>query len=315
MPDQSKTTPLSTQDQDLTPPGGGLPIEPGYPRKAVTIRTIRSLVERGEKFASLTCYDATTARWLERSGIPLLLVGDTAAEVILGFKRTIDMPLDILIALTAAVKRGAPNTMVMADMPFLSYHESNSQAIHNAGRFLTEGNADVVKFEMDSSFAPLVMQLTRAGIPVCAHVGSKPQQAALSGGYGSSGRTADEAAQVVADAVELERAGAVMLLVEAVPDEVTERILSQTKAPLIGIGAGTRCHGQILVLQDLLGMTEQPPRFAEAVAGLGPKITEAASEWMRRVSEGSIGGHRYVMDEAQADRFRIQDAHRCRTDR
>jgi 3-methyl-2-oxobutanoate hydroxymethyltransferase len=281
-------------------------IEPGFPRKAVTIRTIRGFVERGEKFASLTCYDATTARWLEKSGIPLLLVGDTAAEVILGFKRTVDMPLDFAIVLTAGVKRGAPNTMVMADMPFLSYHESDAQAIHNAGRFLTESNADIVKFEMDKSFGPLVEQLTRAGIPVCAHVGSKPQQAALSGGYGSSGRTAAEAGEIVADAVALERAGAVMLLVEAVPDEVTQRILDETKVPLIGIGAGTRCHGQILVLQDLLGMTEAPPRFAEAVAGMGPKITEAASQWMQRVSEGSIGGQRYVMDQDEAARFRNQ---------
>ena len=291
--------------EDVKPVDSGA-IEAVSPPRPITIKTIRRRVARGEKFAALTCYDATTARWLERAGVPILLVGDTAAEVILGFDRTVDMPLDIAVALTAAVKRGAPNTMVMADMPFLSYHESAAQAIRNAGRFVTEGMADVVKFEMDGSFGGLVERLTRAGIAVCGHVGSKPQQAAVHGGYGSSGRTAEEAEQIIQDAVTLEQAGAVMLLVEAVPDEVTERILIETSVPLIGIGAGTRCHGQILVLQDLLGMTDKPPRFAEPVEHFGTRLTEAAREWIRRVSAGTIGGQRYLMAAEEAERLRIR---------
>jgi 3-methyl-2-oxobutanoate hydroxymethyltransferase len=276
------------------------------PTLPVTLRTIRRMVAAGEKFACLTCYDATNARLLERAGVPVLLVGDTAAEVILGFDRTVDMPLDVLIALTAAVKRGAPNTLVMGDMPFLSYHVSEAEAIRNAGRFVTEGSADVIKLEMDASFAPLVEKLTRAGIAVCAHVGSKPQQAALSGGYGSAGRTADEARRIIQDAVALEKAGSVMLLVEAVPDEVTERILAETKAPLIGIGAGSACHGQILVYQDLMGMTDSPPRFAEPSASLGEQIVEAARTWRDRVSRSQIGGRRYQMDPDEARRLRIR---------
>ncbi len=122
----------------------------------VTIRVLRDFAARGEAFACLTCYDATTARWLERAGVPVLLVGDTAAEVILGFDRTIDMPLDVLLALTAAVKRGAPRSMVMGDMPFLSYQADEAEGIRNAGRFLTEGRADIVKVEADESFAPLI---------------------------------------------------------------------------------------------------------------------------------------------------------------
>ncbi|QYK46793.1 MAG: 3-methyl-2-oxobutanoate hydroxymethyltransferase [Phycisphaeraceae bacterium] len=273
-------------------------------RPAVTIRTIKRMALAGEKFSCLTCYDATTARWLERAGVHILLVGDTASEMILGFDRTIDMPLDVLLALTAAVKRGAPNTMVMGDMPFMSYQADESSALRNAARFLTEGRADAVKIEADASYAPLVSKMARAGIPVVAHVGSKPQQAMLSGGYASKGRTAEEAAQVVLDAVALERAGAIMLLVEAVPDEVSAEILARTSVPLIGIGAGVACHGQVLVLHDLIGLTDAPPRFAASVASLGAAIEEAGKEWVERVAASRIGGMRYTMKPGETQRLR-----------
>ncbi len=264
-------------------------------RKAVTLRTIARMAQRGEPFACLTCYDATTARWLQRAGVPVLLVGDTAAEVILGFDRTIDMPLDVLLALTAGVKRGAPQTLVMGDMPFMSYQADRAEAIRNAGRFMTEGLADVVKIEADASFAPLIAEMARAGIPICGHVGSRPQRVALTGGYTAAGRTPSEAIAIVEDAVALERAGCVMLLVEAVPDEVTARIMEETSVPLIGIGAGTACHGQVLVIQDLLGLSETPPRFAEPVASMGEALMTAAREWIHRVSSRRIGGERYAM--------------------
>ncbi len=256
----------------------------------ITIRTIRKMVAAGERFAALTCYDATTARWLERAGVHVLLVGDTAAEMILGFSRTIDMPLEVLLALTAGVKRGAPRTMVMGDMPFMSYQADEASAIRNAGRFLTEGLADIVKLEVDASFAPLISKMTRAGVPVCAHVGSKPQQAALIGGYSGAGRTPEEAQRILADARALEDAGAVMLLVEAVPEALGNELVRGAGVPVIGIGAGTAPQGQVLVLQDLLGLTEKPPRFAEPTAHLGPILIEAASEWVRRVRAGDPGG-------------------------
>jgi 3-methyl-2-oxobutanoate hydroxymethyltransferase len=249
----------------------------------------------GEPFACLTCYDATTARWLERAGVHVLLIGDTAAEVILGYDRTIDMPLDIALALTAAVKRGAPNTLIMGDMPFMSYQADEAQAMHNAAKFLTEGRADVVKIEADSSFAPLIARMARAGLPICGHVGSRPQRAALSGGYGSAGRTPAEAQQIVDDALAMEQAGCVLLLVEAVPPEVTDRIMARTSLPLIGIGAGTACHGQVLVLQDLVGMTDAPPRFAARSANLGLALQQAGEDWVRRVSQRAVGGHTYTM--------------------
>ncbi len=257
----------------------------------------------GEVFSSLTCYDATTARWLERAGVHVLLVGDTAAEVVLGYESTIHMPLDVAVALTAGVKRGAPNTMVMADMPFMSYQADDGDAVRNAGRFLTEGLADVVKIEADASLAPLVGKMARAGIPVCGHVGSKPQQVGLTGGYSSAGKTAAAAARIVEDACALEEAGCVLLLVEAIPPEVAELIVKKTKAPVIGIGAGPGCHGQILVLQDLLGLTDWQPGFAPPVVHLGEAIRDACRDWVKQVSRREATPHRYVMAPGEAEKL------------
>lgn len=268
--------------------------------KPVTVRTLRRMAREGEAFACLTCYDATMARWLRRAGVHILLVGDTAAEVVLGFPSTIHMPLEIALALTAGVKRGAPTALVMGDMPFLSYQGDENEALRNAGRFMTEGLADVVKLEVDASYAPLVRKLARAGVPVCAHVGTRPQQAALRGGYGSSGRTPEEADRIVADAVEMERAGAVLLLVEAVPPEVAERITKATRTPLIGIGAGDGCHGQVLVAQDLLGLTDWQPSFARPLGDLGEQVRRTAAEWVDRVARHESTSHRYTMIDGNA---------------
>lgn len=276
------------------------------PRRPVTLRTIRKMARQGEPFACLTCYDATTARWLEAGGVHVLLVGDTAAEIVLGYDSTIHMPLDIAIALTAAVKRGAPRTMVMGDMPFMSYQGSADEAMVNAARFLTEGHADIIKIEADRTLAPLIERMTRAGIPVCAHVGAKPQQVGLTGGYSSAGRTPADADGVVADAIALEQAGAVMLLVEAVPPQVTERILEQTSVPLIGIGAGPAPHGQILVVQDLLGLTAWQPGFAQPVADLGERIRDAAETYVERVSQRQVTEYRFEMKPNEPERSKTK---------
>lgn len=268
------------------------------PKAPVTLKTIRRMVRDGEPFACLTCYDATTARWLERAGIHLLLVGDSAAEVVLGLPSTVHMPLDVLLALTAAVKRGAPGTLVMGDMPFMSYHASPDDAMKNAGRFLTEGMADIVKLEVDASMAPLVERMTKAGIPVCGHIGYRPQTVGLIGGHASAGRTPFDAERIIRDALTLEEAGCVMLLVEAVPPEVGMKLVEQTNVPLIGIGAGPAPHGQIIVLQDLLGLTDRQPPFAQAVVSLGPKVQEAADQWRQRVSRREVTQHAYSMRPA-----------------
>lgn len=265
----------------------------------ITLRTLQRRRTSGDRFTCLTCYDATTARWLQRAGVEVLLVGDTAGEVILGLPGTIHTPLDFLVTITAAVKRGAPLAMVMADMPFMSYQADEREALHNAARFMTEGTADVVKLEVDRSFAPLVAKMARAGIAVVAHIGSRPQLTKLRGGYGSVGRTAAEARAVIDDAVALADAGASVLLLEAVPMEVAERVVARTTLPVIGCGAGPACHGQVVVLQDILALTDWQPSFAQPIANLAAPLVSAAQKWVERVRRNDLGIHPYRMTPAE----------------
>ncbi len=272
---------------DPTPTGSG----------PVTLRTINSMVRQGRRFACLTCYDAVTARWLARAGLPVILVGDTAGEMVLGHDHTIFADMDLMIALTAAVRRGAPEVLLMGDMPFMSYQASDAEAMHNAARFLTQGRADLVKLEADASLAPLIRRMSAAGIPVVAHVGSRPQLTKRAGGYRAAGRTRAEADRILDDAAALEDAGAVMLLVEAVPAEVAADIVARSALPVIGCGAGPACHGQVIVLHDLLGLTDWQPKFAQPVTNLGRQIQDAAAEWMRKVDAADLGEHPYHMVE------------------
>lgn len=261
------------------------------------------MADAGEPFACLACYDYTMARWLAAGGVHLLLAGDSGAEMALGLPGTIHMPLDFAVRITAAVKRGAPGCVVMADMPFMSYQAEDAEGVRNAGRFMTEGLADIVKVEVDGSQAGLIAKMNKAGIPTCAHVGSHPQRAALSGGYSSSGRTAAAAERIVLDAVACEEAGAAMLLVEAIPEAVTRKILERTSVPVIGIGAGQECHGQILVAHDLLGLSDWQPGFAKPEASIGEQIRDVAVQWTRKVSERSSSAHRYEMRPGEIERF------------
>ncbi|MBA4119091.1 MAG: 3-methyl-2-oxobutanoate hydroxymethyltransferase [Isosphaera sp.] len=277
----------------------------------VTVAGLHRMTRRGDRFACLTCYDATCARWLARAGVHVLLVGDTAAEMVLGHARTIDMPLEVLLALTAGVRRGAERAgagsvvpLIMGDMPFMSYHLSEDAAVSNAARFMLEGRADVVKLEVDAAHAGLVRRLTRAGVPVCAHVGSRPQRAALSGGYSAAGRTEAEAEAVVGAARAMLDAGAVMLLVEAVPDGVAERVVGAAEAaggvPVIGIGAGPSPRGQVLVMHDVLGLTDRAPAFAEPLAALGPLMEGAARQWVQAVVLGNVKASPYTAKAPEA---------------
>lgn len=253
------------------------------------------MMVEGRRFACLTCYDAITARWMERAGLPMLLVGDTLAEMVLGHDQTYYADMDISVALTAAVRRGAPSVMLMADMPFMSYQADDAEAMRNAARFMTQAGADLVKLEVDRSFAPLVEKMARAGIPVVAHIGSRPQQTKLSGGYHSVGRTPGDAMRLIADARALEAAGAVMLLIEATPAEVTREIVAGATIPVMGCGAGPACHGQVIVLHDLLGLTDWQPKFAQPVANFGQDLVKAVKTWMDKVDRNDLGEHPYTM--------------------
>jgi len=284
-----------------TRPPQSQPDQGGGPRSPVTLATLRRMAALGEPFACLACYDAMSAMWCARAGAHVLLAGDSAAQVALGLPRTIDMPVEVAIHMTAALRRGAPGVFVMADMPFLTYHTSEADALKNAGRFMIEGMADCVKLEADASFAPVVRAMTRAGIPVCGHIGLRPQSVGLDGGYKAKGRTTGEIERLVADAVALEEAGAVLLLIEAAPEEATRAVLEATKAPLIGIGAGEACHGQILVLNDLVGLTPDPPAFVNPTGALGAGLESAVREWVGRVASRSAGGRRYTMRKETSD--------------
>ncbi len=273
------------------------PAPPNPPR--ITIRTLRQWMRAGQPFAMLTCYDATTAGWLWRGGIRTALVGDTAAQMILGHDSTLPVSMDFMVEITAAVRRGAPNMFIMADMPFGSYQCGDDQAMHNATRFLKEAGADAVKLELDISHAPLVRRMAAAGIPVVAHLGSRPQQVRAKGGFASAGRKQVEAELIVEASRTMLAEGATMLLLEAVPAEVSARVVDLatsdqrgTIVPVIGCGAGPACHGHVVVLHDLLGLTDWQPPFIRPVAAMGEQLADAAGKWVELIASG-----RYLRDD------------------
>jgi 3-methyl-2-oxobutanoate hydroxymethyltransferase len=272
----------------------------------ITYRTLARWAAEGRSFACLTAYDAITARWLARGGVPVLLVGDTAAEMVLGHRGTIHAPLEFMLQITAAVRRGAPSVYLLGDMPFMSYQASPDEAMVNAGRFLTEGLADAIKLEVDGRDAPLVERMARAGIPVVAHIGCRPQQVKLAG-YRTAGTTAEDARRMIDEARRLEDAGAVMLLIEAAPDEVSARVVEAASVPVIGCGAGPSCHGQIVVTQDLLGLTDRQPSFARPMRDLGRELATFAADWSRRVEARDLGEHPYAMEPGELERLDAGD--------
>lgn len=276
------------------------------PQDRFTLSHLHQQVSRGEKIAMLTCYDATTARRLWRGGVRMLLVGDTAAEMVLGFDQTIHAPLDFMIQITAGVRRGAPGALVMADMPFMSYQASASDAVTNAGRFMTEGMADLVKLEVGPKQVDLVERLAVAGVPTVAHIGSRPQQVKLTGGYRSVGKTHEQAKILVQLAGEMAQAGAVMLLIEAVPAEVAEAVVEAVDIPVMGCGAGAACHGFVVVVNDWLGLSDWQPKFAQPAAQLGIAITEAGAQWVARIADGRYPGtdHPYRMLAGEAEKMK-----------
>lgn len=272
------------------------------PLHRITLRTLRRRARERQPIAMLTCYDATTARWLRRGGVDCLLVGDTAAQMILGHDSTLPVKMPFMVELTAAVRRGAPDAFIMADMPFGSYHCGPDTAMRHAVRFMSDGGADAVKLEVHDELAPLVRRMSLAGVPVVAHLGSRPQQVRATGGYHSAGRTKEEAERIVKSAQGMLAAGAAMLLLEAVPNEVSQQVVKLAEAadplvPVIGCGAGSACHGHVIVLQDLLGLSDWQPPFAPPVTDLGQRIADAAAKWAEQVHSRRYlaQDHPYVM--------------------
>jgi 3-methyl-2-oxobutanoate hydroxymethyltransferase len=263
--------------------------------RRVTTKDLAAAKERGEKWPMITAYDALTAGLFDAAGIPVMLVGDSAAMVVYGHDSTIPVTVDELIPLVAAVVRGSQRAMVVADLPFGSYQESPQQALATATRFMKESGAHAVKLEGGERVLPHVELLTSAGIPVMAHLGLTPQSVHQFGGYRVQGR--GEAGQrLILDAKHMEQAGAFATVLEVVPADLAEAVTRAVSIPTIGIGAGPNTDAQVLVWQDMMGLTPgKPPKFVKQYADLRTVMTDAVQTWAGEVVAGTYPGpeHEY----------------------
>jgi 3-methyl-2-oxobutanoate hydroxymethyltransferase len=252
---------------------------------AVTIQQLTQWKQIGRSIISLTAWDYSLARILDEAGVDLILVGDSLAMVGLGYSSTLPVTLDMMIHHAKAVCRGVRRALVVCDLPFLSYQESISQAIHSAGRVLKETNAAAVKLEGGHPrIIETVTELTRMGIPVMAHVGLTPQSVRMLG-YKQQGKTLDDANRIIDEAIALAQAGAFAIILEHIPSELAATITAKISIPTIGIGAGNQCDGQVLVTADLLGLSDRLPPFAKAYVDLRQIITDAVGDYSREVKD------------------------------
>ncbi len=254
----------------------------------VTVPDIVRMKERGEKIVMLTAYDAPTARLLDSAGVDILLVGDSVGNVVLGYENTLPVTMDEMVHHARAVVRGASRCLVVADMPYLSYHLGTREAVRNAGRFLQEAGARAVKVEGGRKRIEVIRALRDAEIPVMGHVGLTPQSVHDFGGFKVQGRSGASARAVLEDALAVEEAGAFSVVLEGIPAELAALITERLGIPTIGIGAGRGCDGQVLVIHDLLGITPDPvPSFVRRYADLGAAIREACVRFGADVRGGS----------------------------
>lgn len=255
------------------------------PRK-FTMADLRLARESGKKVPILTCYDFTTAGLMQEAGVPALLVGDSAAGVILGHPNTLPISLSFLIELTAAVRRGAPRCLVIGDMPFGSYQASVPQGVKNVLRMVQLSGCDCVKIEAADGHLRLVRRLADAGVAVMAHIGLRPQSIGLLGQYKTQGRTAAEAQRIVEISFRLERAGAAAILLEAVPPDVSAAVVEKVAIPVIGCGAGPACHGYVFVTHDALALTPHKPKFAPSLGDMAAPMLAAFRHYVKLVADG-----------------------------
>jgi len=256
--------------------------------RRVTVRDLQLAKERGERWAMLTAYDYSTARVFDEAGIPVLLVGDSAANVVYGYDTTVPVTTDELLPLVRGVVRGAPHALVVADLPFGSYQASPQQALETAARFMKEGGAQAIKLEGGARVAPQVEALVCAGIPVMAHIGLTPQSVNAFGGFRVQGRGDEAAHRLMLDAKALQHAGAFSVVIEAVPSDVAAQISKALHIPTIGIGAGAACDAQVLVWQDATGFNPKPAKFVKKFADVASLLREAASAYADEVRGGTF---------------------------
>jgi 3-methyl-2-oxobutanoate hydroxymethyltransferase len=267
---------------------------------------LAAMKRRGDRIVMVTAYDAPGARFADAAGIDVVLVGDSAAMVVLGHDSTVPATMEEMLVLTRAVTRGARRPLVVADMPFGSFQVSDEDALRNAIRFVKEAGADAVKLEGAGPMLSRVRALVGAGVPVMGHIGLTPQSATMLGGFKAQGRTAEKARRLVEDALALEAAGCFAVVLEAVPAPVATRITEALTIPTIGIGAGAGCDGQVLVYHDLLGLYEaRAPRFVKRYAALADQIRAALEKYAEDVRAGRFPEeqHGYAMPDEELEAF------------
>ena len=267
----------------------------------ITISQIREMKQKGEKIAMLTAYDYSTAKIVDEAGIPLILVGDSLGMVVLGYESTISVTMEEMLHHTKAVVRGTKRTMVIGDMPFMTYHISVEDALKNAARFIQEGGAQAIKLEGGVTVAEKVRSIVNCGIPVMGHIGLTPQSIHQLGGYKVQGKTPETAIRMLEDAQALEEAGAFSIVLETVPAPLAALITQKIGIPTIGIGAGIGCDGQVQVINDILGsFADFVPKHAKQYTKLTDIISKAVTEYYNEVKAGSFptAQQSFSMDES-----------------
>jgi 3-methyl-2-oxobutanoate hydroxymethyltransferase len=258
-------------------------------RKKVTKNTILKMKRSGEKIAAITSYDFLSTRIIDQTGIDLILVGDSLGMVIMGYENTLPVTMEEIIHHLKAVSRARPSAIVVGDMPFMSYQASVEDAVRNAGRLVKEGGAESVKLEGGERYVPVIEAVVQASIPVVGHLGLTPQSLHQMGGYRIQGRDDESAEKMVREAKALEKAGCFAIVIEGVPYQLANAITDSISIPTIGIGAGSHCDGQVLVLNDMLGIHEESlPRFVKVYDEIGDRIRDAVSKYVEEVKEGSF---------------------------
>ena len=253
----------------------------------ITTTRLKEMKKKGEKITMLTAYDYTMARILDEAGIDILLVGDSLGMVMLGYENTLPVTLDEMLHHTKAVARGTKNSLVVADMPFMSYEIEAQEAVDNAGVLIKEGAAQAVKVEGGAEIAQTIKAMIKAKIPVMGHIGLTPQAIHQMGGYKIQGRDSEGARRLIDEARLLEEAGIFVLVLECIPYQLAKEITESIEIPTIGIGAGPHCDGQVLVIHDLLGLYEElKPKFVKKYRELGKEIKGAVGEFIEEVREG-----------------------------
>jgi len=273
-------------------------------KKKLSISDLQAMMERNEKAAWMTAYDAPFASYCERAGMDMILVGDSMGMIVYGLDGTVPVTMDMCINHCKAVRKGAPNTFVIGDMPFGSYHASCEDAVNNAVRFLKEADMDAIKLEGGVRVADKIRAISDAGIVVFGHVGLTPQSTAAMGGFKAQGRTTDSAKAVIEDAIAVYESGARAMLMEGIPEEVGQFIAELIPIPCYGIGAGVHNDGEVLVMGDALGMFDAfTPKFVKKFANISEIAIEAYKEYIKEVKEKTFPAeeHKYKFSGDQAD--------------